>query len=221
MKKITCYLLCFIMAISCITAYATDGEVSANEESKTVVSEMIALKILTDDSAQLNTDKFITRGQMIQYIINAKQLGGIKAFDTSEPFSDIPEYHTNYDAVYLARSEKIINGNGDGTFAPNNPITYEEAIKMLVCALGYAPMAEKKGGYPDGYVSVAEEIGLTEGLNIESGWFLKFNEVVNILNIALDIPVLEQITYGAEPEYKVMDGTDDTEKITLRINLAK
>ena len=49
----------------------------------------------------------------------------------------------------------MLQGNGDGSFSPEEETTAEQAIKILVCALGYEPMAEEKGGYPTGYLTVA------------------------------------------------------------------
>ncbi|MBQ7039441.1 MAG: hypothetical protein IJN39_02630, partial [Clostridia bacterium] len=41
-------------------------------------------------------------------------------------------------------------------------VTYEQVVKMLVCAIGYGPAAEQAGGWPNGYIKVANDLGITE-----------------------------------------------------------
>ena len=41
---------------------------------------------------------------------------------------------------------------GDGTFAPDAPVTYEQALKMVVCTLGYVQFAENLGEWPEGFI---------------------------------------------------------------------
>ena len=53
-------------------------------------------------------------------------------------------------------------GRGNSQFDPDAGVTYAEAIKMIIVALGYEEQALAKGGYPDGYVAVADELGILE-----------------------------------------------------------
>ena len=46
-------------------------------------------------------------------------------------------------------------GYGDGNFGPDDTVTYNQAVKMVVSALGFDPMANSKGGWPTGYLVVA------------------------------------------------------------------
>lgn len=55
---------------------------------------------------------------------------------------------------------------------------------MLVCVTGYADEAEEKGGYPKGYIAVAEEIGITEGIVFKGDDEVTRNDVgIMILNV--------------------------------------
>lgn len=52
-------------------------------------------------------------------------------------FSDVPDDQWFAGYVNYAASLGIINGMGRrGTFAPQEPVKYQEAVKMLVCMLG-------------------------------------------------------------------------------------
>ena len=58
--------------------------------------------------------------------------------------------------IKLAVDKKIVNGYGDGRFGPDDPVKYEEAIKMIVCCLGreeYAQTRAKNIGKDVGSIS--------------------------------------------------------------------
>ncbi len=61
----------------------------------------------------------------------------------------------------------LVAGVGDGTFQPNRPITYGEAVTILCRVLGYGVDDVSRGGaWYDGYLSAAQSIGLTDGLGL-------------------------------------------------------
>lgn len=78
-------------------------------------------------------------------------------------FSDVPQRHWASAAVAALYGQGIIQGDETGQFKPDAPVTYTEAAKMLVCALGYTSEIEKLGGYPNGVRTVAARIGLLNG----------------------------------------------------------
>ncbi len=80
-------------------------------------------------------------------------------------FSDVPLNHWAVGYVGAAYDNGIIDGMGDGTFVPDYPVTYEQAVKMVVSSFGYEPDAMKKGGYPMGYLSVAASHNFTDGVD--------------------------------------------------------
>lgn len=51
-------------------------------------------------------------------------------------FSDIDDLPWAKDAIEFLYKKKVVNGNPDGTFAPNNNVTRAEFIKMVVEAMG-------------------------------------------------------------------------------------
>ncbi len=81
-------------------------------------------------------------------------------------FTDVPA--DNWAAGYINAAEAagIISGMGDGTFEPNGEVTYEQIVKMVVCALGYEAEAVRNGGYPSGYLRVAgSQLDITDGVS--------------------------------------------------------
>lgn len=60
---------------------------------------------------------------------------------------------------------RLIRGTGDGRFEPDRPITFAEAVTILIRMLGYSD-ADAGMSWPQGYLSLAEKNGLTDGLSL-------------------------------------------------------
>jgi hypothetical protein len=76
----------------------------------------------------------VTRAEFIKMIVRA--LSCRYKFDgTDTGFSDIPQdaWHAGY--IKFAVDNNWVNGYGDGTFGPNNPITRAEAAKIITNAI--------------------------------------------------------------------------------------
>ena len=79
-------------------------------------------------------------------------------------FMDVKASHWAIGEVNLAaRSLKLLTGYPDGTFRPENPIKYSEAVTILMRALGYTE-ADVGWVWPTGYMNKAKAIGLTSNL---------------------------------------------------------
>lgn len=76
-------------------------------------------------------------------------------------FYDVPASHWAAGYVGQMAEMGIIRGYGDGTFGPNDPVLYEQAVTMVIRAMRNDSAAERRGGYPDGYLGVAIDLGVT------------------------------------------------------------
>ena len=57
----------------------------------------------------------------------------------------------------------LIAGVGDGRFLPEQELSYAQAVTILIRVLGYS--SDKVGAvWPDGYLNLAQSIGLTDGV---------------------------------------------------------
>ena len=93
--------------------------------------------------------------------------GGALAL-TAEDFSDVPAdawYYEDLDRLVTAGS---INGVGEGRFAPDDPLTMAELLKLLSCLLwpGEAAAPAEGESWFAPHVALAEEKGLTAGLSL-------------------------------------------------------
>ncbi len=71
------------------------------------------------------------------------------SFAAAADFSDVPQSHWAYDYVSRLSEKGIINGMGDGTFQPDQKVTREQFIKMLVCSIDNTPDNSTASGLYD------------------------------------------------------------------------
>lgn len=161
MRMIASIFLCF--GILCSNAFAAVGsfpDVPETADYLEAVEMLAELGIVKgDDRGNFNPDSTITRAEAATMIC---RLMGVEeealAVKTSS-FNDVPSEHWAVGYVTKCVELGIINGYGNGNFGPGDPVTYEQMVKLLVCAWGYGEMAEESGGYPTGYLQVAEDYG--------------------------------------------------------------
>ncbi len=108
----------------------------------------------------------VTRAQFTKIICYALSVGNLTYSEEERSiFSDLAPEHWAANNIVTAYKQGIINGMGDGTFAPEAGVQYEQAVKMVVCALGYSQArAEAAGGYPGGYMSLANQAKILKGI---------------------------------------------------------
>lgn len=121
--------------------------------------------VVGDGAGNFNPDNTISRAETA--VILCRLMGvedEAKAMQVAI-FDDVAATH--WAAGYVAKAVElgIIRGYGNGHFGPTDPVTYEQIVKMLVCAWGYEGEALAKGGWPKGYVAVAAEIGIIDDTN--------------------------------------------------------
>lgn len=88
------------------------------------------------------------------------------SINVKSKFYDIRDYTYESAVAVTANDYRIMQGT-DGNFYPENILTFNQAVKIIMTALGYEKYAMSRGGYPEGYRAVAEDVGLFK--NIEVG----------------------------------------------------
>lgn len=182
-------------------------------------SNLIDLGIIIGDlTGNLRYEDAVTRAEMAAIV--CRLLGMKDVPEGSEQvFTDVPVGHWASAYIDSAWYAKIINGNGDGTFRPEDKVTYQEAIKMLTSLIGYEPKARDMGGYPEGFEKAADEISLTDGIVYNGTDFCLRSDVMIMCSRALDIPLMSQTSYGENAGYIIMDGTNGAPYHTLRTDV--
>ncbi len=159
-----------------------------------------------------NADKNapVTRSQMADMLVSMCRLTDADvAVSPEKAFSDVPTDAPSHHSIHIARELGILHGYGDGTFRPDAAITGRECVKTVVALLGYTPLAEARGGYPNGYMQIAAQIGLTKDIVLDALKPVTLSVAASLLKNALYLPDMVQTVYKSDAaEYDVMDGTN-------------
>jgi len=144
----------------------------------------------------------ITRAEFTKIITVALGIADT-ASAGSVSFNDV-EGHWAKSNIIAASSRGIVNGfPEDNTFRPDEKVTYEQAVKMIVCSAGYETAAQALGGWPNGYMAQANTLGITKGAVSTNQSGAATRGVVaqlmyNVLNV--DIPVINPATGRMEDD---------------------
>jgi len=162
MKKVLSFVLVLSMILGsfgmAFAAPATDVVGTDYEDAVNVLTELGVVAGYKDGTYR--PANVVTRAEMATFIIKAMGLNDYVSGASS--FSDMAGHWADPYVAY-ATSLGFIKGNTDGTFAPDAAVTYDQAITMVVQALGYK--AEYLvGTYPGAFVNQAKALGILEGI---------------------------------------------------------
>ena len=193
MKKYLCLLLVLSM---CIGVFASD-----------TFADLKKYGIMQGDpDGAMRLEDEVTRAEVAKMIVAALGQLGTAELPCDTVFEDVTSAYWASGFIHAAYAQGIIHGKTKTTFAPEDHITNEEVIKMIVCALGYGEMANARGGYPFGYMMLADKLGILKGLDLVGTKEALRGDIATMLTNALDIPLMMQVGFGSVVEWQIMNG---------------
>lgn len=161
MKKILLFILIltFIFVGSAYAQEFPDVEGTKYEEAVEFLSAYGVVNGFPDGT--FKPDDPVTRGQISKMITIVL---GYEEFTTNmeSSFTDM-DGHWAERYVEVAHAFDIVQGYLDGTFGPDNEITYTEVITMVVRSLGYTDQS-LPGSWPYDYLVKAGDLGIVDGI---------------------------------------------------------
>ncbi len=194
MKKMLTLFVAVVMVLTMATpTFAVTFTDTEGKNCETAVEVLTSLGIVEGKAeGTYEPDSFLTRAEMATIILRAMNMAaGATGRDI---FTDVPASHWAYANIAAAYQLGIINGTSETTFEPDKTVTYEQAVKMVVAALGYTVQAEAMGGYPSGYLSKAAQLDLLKGVTV-GGEMTRGNMAILVYN-ALDVELFLQTSFG-------------------------
>lgn len=147
-------------------ASAAFNDIKSDKLNQTV-SVLNSFKIMQGDSPNtFSPDRSITRAEFSKLLVTMLGVTDVTAYKSYTIFPDVPNTHWAAGYINAAirhpdlQKKNIIKGYADGTFKPNNTISYGEACTMLLLALGYT-IEDIGPMWPNDYVARAESLGLS------------------------------------------------------------
>ena len=162
-----------------------EGAYSEDAYYQKALSLCTALGIISGyEDGSVRPESNVTRAEMSKIILTMLNITSMSKYQNN--FTDVSESHWAADIIQTAQETGIINGMGDGTFAPDGNVTYAQIATMLVRAMNYTMDAEYNGGWPNGYMKVAN----TADLNL-------FKNAPGSNDVASDRGVVIKMVYNA------------------------
>lgn len=159
-------LLIGVIIICPAFAASSFPDVDENADYAEAVAYVSEIGIMVgDERGNFNPDDTVTRAEMATILCN--MVGETENLPKDgSVFTDVPENHWANPYVIKAAELGLVSGYGDGRYGPSDILTYEQAITMLVRSANLGDEALNKGGYPDGFMRVANQYGYSNGLSI-------------------------------------------------------
>lgn len=205
LKKLLALVVACVMVFGMVASAAVVDfpDVAVTAKYAEAVKVLSALNVINgDDKGNFNPDANVTRAEMAK-ILCALLSKNATFGQTESGFADVTAAHWASGYVKHAKGLGYINGYDAATFGPEDNVTYEQAIKLIVAALGYTLAADANGGYPAGYMMIAADKNITKNVVIADATApAKRSDIALLAFNALEVGMMERDTYGTSAEYK-------------------
>ncbi len=223
-KKFISAILVFAMVLSMGSAFAAELPKVSDIAMVEAVVDMHDLKIMVgDQNGNFKGNVAITRAEAATVI--CRMLGfeqEAKAFAEASSFTDM-NGHWAIGYVETAAKHSILTGREDGTFAPDEKMTFAQLVVALVKALGYEELAKASSLSVSDYIAMGEKLGLLDNVEVSQEAIMNAADepalrsyAAMLISAALNIPLPEAKSDDSKTEYVILDGQNGTELKTLR-----
>ncbi len=201
-SKIISLILCLSIFVCTMPALAEDT--LYDDRLTQAFSVLSQLGVFSENDIEaIDPDQRVSRGEFVLAVINLIGSKNLSHKEGIQGFSDVTASNKYYDSVMAGASLGFIHGSGDGKFKPNDKITADAAVKILVSLLGWEDTALNKGGYPSGYFVKANELDLMNDVSFGYDDRLTMRDVIILLYNAIGADTLvidsisdDSVSYG-------------------------
>lgn len=225
LKKVISSVAALTMVASSVAAFAVDfPDVESTASYAQAVQELSALDVISGyDDGTFGPDKLVTRAEITKMIVDALAERSLAEASTeSTKFADVSADHWAKGYINQGVANGFIAGMSDTEFDPDANVTYVQAQKMLVSAIGYETYAQAQGGWPTGYKTYAASLDITKGISgITDSTELTRAQVAQMIDNAMDAPLCVIASWKTEwnfsktPNLEVRDGKEGRAYETL------
>ncbi len=184
MKKILSAVITAVCISIAVPAFAANSKWQTDSEMASLLS---GLNIMVgDDSGNFNFDNYVTRAEMAKIAVASSSYKNTVALGLQfSPFSDVKGSFWGAPYIRAAVSAGIVEGFIDGTFRPNDTVSYEQAVTMMLRVLGYTE-SDFGASYPYGQLGTADGLKMTNGINGVIGTPMTRRDVAKLVCNTLD-----------------------------------
>lgn len=193
MKKVLSLVLVIAMVLSSFSfAFAAPKFEDVTGDYEEAVNALVALGVIrgyeeNDETFTFRPERNLSRAELAVLLVESLGYGGLVAGSNSN-FSDTQTHWSN-GYVAIATGTGLVLGYPDGTFKPDQGVSYDEAITMVLRAVGYVDSA-LKGTWPTNFKVKAIDLDLLDDVNMATVAADR-GGVAQILFNALELDMME------------------------------
>lgn len=206
MKKIICFILCTVMLIMPLGNACAEQTEEVSEKIAALKDFGILQGYVFDNK---NVENTLTRADLAVIAMQIIGLDNEVSANTDTRFYDVEKEYWASGYIESAAKLGFLSGDLDNKFYPEDSVSKNSAVKVIMSVLGYGELAEKAGGYPTGYLKYASKYDLTKGISFENEASLTMSEMLAMSYNALSIPILKQYSFGSVERFE----TDKTKTV--------
>lgn len=164
MKRLFLMILSAVLVLSiCTPGVSVSVAAAENEKVKEASGLLSALEIMPEGyNYEINSGMKVTRAGFLMMVMKAMKIPA--AENDQFVFTDVDPKSGEAKYISTSAAMGLVNGFGDGTFRPDAEISVTDCLKIAVEAAGYGEIAKGSGGYPLGYIAVADSQGISKGV---------------------------------------------------------
>ncbi len=215
MKKCIAVLLATLMMLTGLLQVSAADLLFINAEDEhyyDILTKLGVFSLYQDEEGFFDGAKEVSRGEAAMAIANLININIATDSDIRPVFSDVIPNTKAAGSIAAMVDIKAMTGFGDDLFRPHETIQTVHFIKALLVALGYQWKAEYAGGYPAGYLKIANEVELLKGIAMQDGQSLSRSIMLRILYNALDVQVYD--VASVTPDSTLYQTSKDTTVLT-------
>lgn len=192
MKKIIALVLCIALLVP--SAVMVSGQ--SAEEVTNIQRLMRDLKIMQgDENGNFNLDANVTRAEFAKIAVAASEYrNSVSGVSFTSPFHDVPFTYWGASYIRCAANNGYIKGYPDSTFRPEEKVSLEEGVTIVLKLLGYKD-DYFDASWPYGQMSAATDLELLDGVNASMGQSLTRGDVMNLIYNALTTNMKDKQTF--------------------------
>lgn len=176
MKRIITVLIALSMTLVNITVSA-----SQNNEND-ILKLLTELNIMKGDgNGNYRLDDAVSRAEFTKAAVASSSYKHMVAEGLKmSPFGDVPYTHWSAPYVKAGVSAGLVRGYLDAKFHPDDTVSFEEALTILLRVLGYAD-DDFGVSWPYGQLGLANDLKITKNVDAKIGDALTRREVANLI----------------------------------------
>lgn len=204
MRKTFSIFLSFVLMMSVIcanVAYADDF-LSDTEKSKFehYIGLLESIGVLNADNRK-EYHETVTRAELAEILMRVTKNENFTGYE-----------HLNFDDVTDEETQKyasavvglgIMSETGENMFSPEREVLGSEAVTAVVRLLGYEIYAQQNGGYPIGYIDMAQKLDILSKSDVGMNYPITYRSLINIIIKASEADMLTISYEGNNPKYEV------------------